>query len=149
MTKGKDFKQLETFMKSNDNTVCLSLVHHLYGPLRGCNFIIKSEAKAVANYLDSYPDDMNKINSDSEMVAMLEEIRTGKTPKTLLELCTKTWMDTGLQVTMQILPPDVYKNAENPPNVVESFEEGQKEILMQLAIGKAMKDPFFFRMGII
>jgi hypothetical protein len=54
-----------------------------------------------------------------------------------------------MQVQMQILPLDVIAKAEDKPNEVKTFKGGHDEILMQLAIAKAMKDPFFFRMGII
>jgi hypothetical protein len=149
MSNKKALKELDKFLKENNNQVCLGLTHHIYGPLRGCNFKIKVDnVKQLTDYLDSYHKEVSEA-TPTKMIAQVESLKSGRTPKTLTELCTKTWIETGMQVTMQILPPDVYKNAENPPSVVKSFEEGQKEILMQLAIGKAMKDPFFFRMGII
>lgn len=149
MSNKKALKQLESFLKENGNQVCLGLIHHFYGPLRGCNFKIKVDnAKQLANYLDSYGKEVSEATA-TQMLNQLESLKSGRAPKTLTELCTKTWMETGMQVQMQILPPDIVDQAENPPKLVKDFDEGHKEILMQLAIGKAMNDPFFFRRGII
>lgn len=149
MSNKKALKELEAFLKSKGNQVCLGLTHHFYGPLRGCNYRIKVDnAKQLANYLDSYGKEVGS-STATQMLNQVESIKNGREPKTLTELCTKTWLETGMQVQMQILPPDVVEKAENEPKMVNTFEEGHKEILMQLAIGKAMKDPFFFRRGII
>jgi len=148
MSNKKQIKEIEKFLKENDNQVHLGLTHHFYGPLRGCNFKIKVDnAKQLVDYLDSHQKEISAITSHEKMNALLESLKMGRSPKNLLELCTKVWMETGMQVQMQILPLDVIAKAEDKPNEVKTFKSGHDEILMQLAIGKAMKDPFFFRMG--
>ena len=148
MSNKKQIKEIEKFLKENDNQVHLGLIHHFYGPLRGCNFKIKVDnAKQLVDYLDSHQKEISAITSHEKMNALLESLKMGRSPKNLLELCTKVWMETGMQVQMQILPLDVIAKAEDKPNEVKTFKSGHDEILMQLAIGKAMKDPFFFRMG--
>ena len=148
MSNKKQIKEIEKFLKENDNQVHLGLTHHFYGPLRGCNFKIKVDnAKHLLDYLDSHQKEISAITSHEKMNALLESLKMGRSPKNLLELCTKVWMETGMQVQMQILPLDVIAKAEDKPNEVKTFKSGHDEILMQLAIGKAMKDHFFFRMG--
>jgi hypothetical protein len=148
MANKKQIKEIDKFLKENDNQVHLGLIHHFYGPLRGCNFKIKVDnAKQLVDYLDSHQKEISEITSQEKMNALLESLKMGRSPKNLLELCTKVWMETGMQVQMQILPLDVIAKAEDKPNEVKTFKGGHDEILMQLAIGKAMKDPFFFRMG--
>jgi hypothetical protein len=148
MSNKKQIKEIEKFLKENDNQVYLGLTHHFYGPLRGCNFKIKVDnAKQLVDYLDSHQKEISAITSHEKMNALLESLKMGRSPKNLLELCAKVWMETGMQVQMQILPLDVIAKAEDKPNEVKTFKSGHDEILMQLAIGKAMKDPFFFRMG--
>ena len=147
MSNKKALKELDKFLKENNNQVCLGLTHHIYGPLRGCNFKIKVDnAKQLADYLDSYHKEVSEATA-TKMLAQVESLKSGRRPKTLTELCTKTWIETGMQVQMHVLPLEIAAQAENEPNEVKTFEAGHDEILMQLAIGRAMKDPFFFRMG--
>jgi hypothetical protein len=149
MTNKKEIKEIDKFLKQNDNQVHLGLVHHFYGPLRGCNFKIKVDnAKQLTDYIDSYEKDISEIAaSEEKMNSLLESLKMGRQPKNLMELCTKVWIETGMLVQMRVLPLDIIAKAENKPNEVKTFKSGHDEILMQLAIAKAMKDPFFFRMG--
>jgi hypothetical protein len=146
-TKRKDFATLSNYLEKCDNTICLGFTHHLYGPLRGCNFMIKvNEIEELTDYLA--PESFN-VTNENDFAKVLEKINGGGTPSNLKELCIKFWTKTGLQVDMQILPKEIFEKAENPPKLVKSFEEGHKEILFQLQVAESLKDPFFFRLGIV
>ena len=103
-------------------------------------------AEELMNYLA--PENLT-VTNEKDFAKVLEKINQGGSPSNLMELCVKFWSKTGLQVDMQILPEEVFKTAENPPKLVKSFEEGHKEILFQLQVAESLKDPFFFRLGIV
>ena len=128
--------------------VFMGMVHHMYGPLRGLNFILdNAQAEDIMNSIDE-----QAIEMDPEFqIKIAEEIKEGKTPSNLIECVIKIWTDTGLSPRLMVLPEDLIEQAENPPVEVKDINSGCKEILNVLRMTHKFqeKDPHFFREGII
>ena len=113
--------QLEDVIKEN-GTVLIAMVHpHIYGPLRGLNFILKNPSPKVVNYY---------------MMAGCESISTF------------TWEKTMMAVRPMVLPHEMISDMETPPIEVNSIKEGEDHIRKILESSVAA-DPWYFRMGII
>ena len=137
----------EMINKTNGK-VFMGMVHHMYGPLRGLNFILdNAQAEDIMNSIDE-----QAIEMDPEFqIKIAEEIKEGKTPSNLIECVIKIWTDTGLSPRLMVLPEDLVEQAENPPVEVKDINSGCKEILNVLRMTHKFQeqDPHFFRVGII
>jgi hypothetical protein len=147
-TKEQVIGQLNEMIDQTKGKVFMGMVHHMYGPLRGLNFILdNAQAEDIMNSIDE-----QAIEMDPEFqIKLAEEIKEGKTPTNLIELVIKIWTDTGLSPRLMVLPLDLIEQAENPPVEVKDIAGGQKEILTVLRMTHQLqeKDPHFFRVGIV
>ena len=147
-TKEEVKAQLDDMIISNNGKVFMGMIHHMYGPLRGLNFILNNaQAEDIMNSIDEQAVEM-----DPEVqMKIATEIKEGKVPNSLIELVFKIWTDTGLSPRLMVLPEDLIEQAENPPIEVEDIAGGCKEILSVLRMTHQLQeqDPHFFRVGII
>jgi hypothetical protein len=147
-TKEEVKAQLDDMIINNNGKVFMGMIHHMYGPLRGLNFILNNaQAEDIMNSIDEQAVEM-----DPEVqMKIATEIKEGKEPNSLIELVFKIWTDTGLSPRLMVLPEDLIEQAENPPIEVEDIAGGCKEILSVLRMTHQLQeqDPHFFRVGII
>ena len=114
--------QLEDMIKEK-GTVLIAMVHpHVYGPLRGLNFILKNPSSKVVNHY---------------MMKGWESIST------------HVWKETGMAARPMVLPHEMISDMETPPIKVNSIKEGEDHIKKIIAKHTLEKDPWYFRMGII
>lgn len=137
--------QIEAMKQENDGKLFIGLVHNIYGPLRGLNFIIKdlpaSEAIAMMD------EGQKSISSERELELLMKRLERGIPPSSMRDLVSLVWSKTMLATMPMILPFEMVEEAENPPIEVSTIKEGIKAI--QEAANKGESDPFFFRKGII
>jgi hypothetical protein len=147
-TKEQVLAQLNEMIDQSKGKVFMGMVHHMYGPLRGLNFILdNAQAEDIMNSIDEQGIEMDPV----DQMVLAEDIKSGKTPSNLIELVFKIWTDTGLSPRLMVLPPELIEQAENPPAEVEDITSGCKEILSVLRMTHQLQeqDPHFFRVGII
>jgi hypothetical protein len=147
-TKDQVIAQLNEMIDQTKGKVFMGMTHHMYGPIRGLNFILNNaQAEDIMNTIDE-----QAIEMDPEFqMKLAEEIKAGKKPDNLIELVFKIWTDTGLSPRLMVLPNEFIEQAENPPVEVEDIAGGCREILSVLRMTHKFqeKDPHFFRVGII
>ncbi len=140
--------QINDVIEQGNGKVFMGMVHHMYGPLRGLNFILNgAQAEEIMDTIDAQSIEMEP----EEQMKVVEELKNGKEPQNLIELVFKIWSETGLSPRLMILPNELIDQAENPPVEVKNITEGQKEVLnvFRLTYPLQEKDPHFFRTGII
>jgi hypothetical protein len=143
----KASEKIKKMSDENGGKIFMGMVHHMYGPLRGLNFILDTpNVEAVMNAMDSQEVQMDPV----EQMKRATEIKT-KDPKDVVDICFKVWTETGLAVRLMVLPFEMADQAENYPNSVKSIEGGIKEInsIVKMTAPLQSKDPFFYRVGII
>jgi hypothetical protein len=143
----KASEEIKKMSDENGGKIFMGMVHHMYGPLRGLNFILDTpNVEAVMNAMDSQEVQMDPV----EQMKRATEIKT-KDPKDVVDICFKVWTETGLAVRLMVLPFEMADQAENYPNSVKSIEGGIKEInsIVKMTAPLQSKDPFFYRVGII
>jgi hypothetical protein len=143
----KASEKIKRMSDENGGKIFMGMVHHMYGPLRGLNFILDTpNVEAVMNAMDSQEIEMDP----EEQMKRATEVKT-RDPKDVVDLCFKVWTETGLAVRLMVLPFEMTDQAENYPNSVKSIEDGIKEIntLVKMTAPLQSKDPFFYRVGII
>jgi hypothetical protein len=138
---------IEKMIAESDNKIFMGMIHHVYGPLRGLNYILTNPN--VEEILDCLDEQAEGVELDDQM-EIIEKVKTSE-PKTNIETAIKIWTKTGMAVQLMILPYEMVDQAENSPAEVKSLEEGRKEILRNLSFTAPLqeKDPFFFRVGIV
>ena len=132
---------------SNGGKIFMGMVHHMYGPLRGLNFIIdKPNIEEVLDAMDSQEAGMEI----EDQINLVEDIKT-RPAKNAVEACVKVWTETALSPRLMILPFEMVDQAENYPNTVNNVDEGIKEVSNALSSTSSLqkKDAFFYRRGII
>ncbi len=134
---------------ANDNggKIFMGMVHHMYGPLRGLNFILDTpNVEEVLSSMDSQETPMEA----EDQIKLIDDIKT-RNPNNVQELCVKIWTETALSPRLMVLPFDMSEQAENPPAVVSSIDEGIKEVVnvLKMTSGLQGQDAFFYRTGII
>jgi hypothetical protein len=147
-TKEQVLAQLNEMIGQSNGKVFMGMIHHMYGPLRGLNFILNNaKAEDIMNSIDEQGIEMDPV----DQMVLAEDIKEGKTPSNLIECVIKIWADTGLSPRLMVLPPELIEQAENPPAEVEDITSGYKEILSVLRMTHKLQeqDPHFFRVGII
>jgi len=140
-------KQIKKMLAESQNKMFMGMVHHMYGPLRGLNYVIvEPDVESVLDCLDEQSRGL-EFGDQIQILAELE----GRHPVNVVETAIKIWKETGLAVHLLILPYEMVVDAENPPIEVGSIEEGRKQILQNLALTAPLhsKDIFFFRRGIL
>jgi hypothetical protein len=139
--------QIEKMVEESGNKIFMGMTHHIYGPLRGLNYILVNPN--IDEILDCLDEQAVGVELDDQM-KIIEKVKTSE-PKTNIETAIKIWTKTGMAVQLMILPYEMVEQAENYPNEVSSLEDGRKEILKNLSFTASLqeKDPFFFRTGII
>ena len=139
--------QIEKMVEESGNKIFMGMTHHVYGPLRGLNYILVNPN--IEEILDCLDEQSKGVELDDQM-EIIEKVKTSE-PKTNIETAIKIWTKTGMAVQLMILPYEMVEQAENYPNEVNSLEEGRKEILRNLSFTAPLQeeDPFFFRTGII
>jgi len=145
--RNKAAQAIKTMAEENNGKIFMGMVHHMYGPLRGLNFVLdKPNIEEVLDAMDSQAQSMEL----EDQMKMSELVKT-KNPENVIELCFKIWTETALSPRLMILPFDMADQAENYPNMVNSIEEGIKEVTNNLKMTASLqaKDAFFFRVGII
>lgn len=138
---------IKKMAEENDNKILMGMVHHMYGPLRGLNFILDTpNVEAVMDVMDSQEIEM----SPGDQMKRAEYMKTNN-PENVVDLCFKTWGETGLAARLMVLPFEMADQAENYPKTVNTIEGGIKEINSALKMTSHLqsKDPFFYRVGII
>lgn len=145
--RNKAAQAIKTMAEENNGKIFMGMVHHMYGPLRGLNFVLDNpNIEEVLDAMDSQAQSMEL----EDQMKMSELVKT-KNPENVIELCFKIWTETALSPRLMILPFDMADQAENYPNTVNSIEEGIKEVTNNLKMTSSLqaKDAFFFRVGII
>lgn len=140
--------QLDEMIINNNGKVFIGMTHHMYGPIRGLNFILNdAQAEDIMNSID---EQSVEIEHELQM-RIADEIKAGKEPNNIVELVIKIWTVTGLSPRLMVLPNEFIEQAENPPLEVKDIASGCKEILSVLRMTHKFqdKDPHFFRVGII
>ena len=125
--------QLNEMIDQTKGKVFMGMVHQMYGPLRGLNFILtNAQAEDIMNSIDEQAIEMEP----EFQLKLAEEIKDG---------------NTGLSPRLMVLPEDLIKEAENPPVEVKNIADGRKEILnvLQMTHKLQEKDIHFFRVGIV
>lgn len=138
---------IKKMAEENDNKILMGMVHHMYGPLRGLNFILDTpNVEAVMDVMDSQEIEM----SPEDQMKKAEYMKTNN-PENAVDLCFKIWGETGLAARLMVLPFEMADQAENYPNTVNTIEGGIKEInsALKMTAHLQSKDPFFYRVGII
>ena len=147
-TKSQVKDQLDEMITNSNGKVFMGMVHHMYGPLRGLNFILNNaQAEDIMNSIDEQAVEM-----DAELqMKIIEEIKEGKELNSLIDIVFKIWNDTGLSPRLMVLPDDLIEQAENPPVEVKDITSGCKEIInvLRMTHNFQEQDPHFFRVGII
>lgn len=140
--------QLDEMITNNNGKVFIGMTHHMYGPIRGLNFILNdAQSEDIMNSIDE-----QSVEMEPELqMKIADEIKEGKTPNNIVELVIKIWTDTGLSPRLMVLPNEFIEQAENPPVEVKDITNGCKEILNVLRMTHKFQeqDPYFFRVGII
>ena len=99
--------QLNEMIDQTKGKVFMGMVHQMYGPLRGLNFIlINAQAEDIMNSIDEQAIEMEP----EFQLKLAEEIKDGKTPSNLIELVFKIWTDTGLSPRLMVLPEDFIRD---------------------------------------
>jgi hypothetical protein len=138
---------IKKMVAESGNKIFMGMTHHIYGPLRGLNYILVNPN--IEEILDCLDEQAGGVELDDQM-KIIEKVKTAE-PKTNIETAIKIWTKTGMAVQLMILPYEMVEQAENAPTEVNSLEEGRKEILKNLSFTAPLqeKDPFFFRTGIV
>ena len=138
---------IKKMITESGNKIFMGMTHHMYGPLRGLNYILVNPN--IEEILDCLDEQAGGVELDDQM-KIIEKVKTTE-PKTNIETAIKIWTKTGMAVQLMILPYEMVEQAENAPTEVNSLEEGRKEILRNLSFTASLqeKDPFFFRVGIV
>ena len=139
--------EINKMINENDGKLFMGMVHHVYGPLRGLNFILdKPNIEEVLDAMDSQEVEMTL----EDQVKFTEEIKN-RDPKNALDLKLKIWTETGLSPMLMILPFELADQAENYPTVVNNIVGGINEVTNSLKFTAPLqsKDAFFYRRGII
>jgi hypothetical protein len=138
---------IKKMVAESGNKIFMGMTHHMYGPLRGLNYILVNPN--IEEILDCLDEQAGGVELDDQM-KIIEKVKTTE-PKTNIETAIKIWTKTGMAVQLMILPYEMVEQAENAPTEVNSLEEGRKEILRNLSFTASLqeKDPFFFRVGIV
>jgi len=143
----KASEEIQKMADANGGKIFMGMVHHMFGPLRGLNFIIDNpNIEEVMLAMDSQIEGMEP----EDQLKLIEDIKT-REPNNVVELCFKIWTETVLSPRLMILPFEMVEQAENYPNTVSDIDGGIKEVSSSLRMtsGLQEKDPFFYRTGII
>lgn len=143
----KAAEEIKSMADANRGKIFMGMVHHMYGPLRGLNFILDNpNIEEVMSAMDSQAEGMEL----EDQIKLAEDVKT-RAPKNVVELCFKIWAETALSPRLMILPFDMVEQAENPPNIVSTIDDGIKDVASTLTMTSALqaKDAFFYRTGII
>lgn len=143
----KAAKEIKKMADANGGKIFMGMVHHMYGPLRGLNFILDSpNIEEVMDAMDSQANPMEA----QDQINLIEDIKT-REPNNVIELCFKIWTETALSPRLMILPFEMVEQAENYPNTVTSVDGGIDEVASVLKMTSSLqaKDAFFYRTGII
>lgn len=113
------FKFYQMQIKEDESKAKLiSFVSGHFGPMRGLSFIIEGdEATEVKDYVDNQPE----------------------------STISKIWENTLIASRAMEFPLRFAVELETPPITVNTFEQGEKEILKRVEEGNNTGDPFFFR----
>ena len=138
---------IKKMIAESDNKIFMGMIHHVYGPLRGLNYILVNPN--VEEILDCLDEQAVGVELDDQM-KLIEKVKSTE-PENIVETGIKVWTKTGMAVQLMILPYEMVEQAENSPTEVKSLSEGRKEILRNLSFTAPLqeKDPFFFRVGIV
>jgi hypothetical protein len=139
--------EINKMINENDGKLLMGMVHHVYGPLRGLNFILdKPNIEEVLDAMDSQEVEM----SIEDQVKLIEEIKK-REPKNSIDLKIKIWNETGLSPRLMVLPFELADQAENYPTVVKDIVGGIKEVtnVLKFTAPLQAQDTFFYRKGII
>ena len=138
---------IEKMIAESGNKIFMGMIHQIYGPLRGLNYILTNPN--VEEILDCLDEQAAGVELDDQM-KLIKKVEKEE-PKNVIETGIKVWTKTGMAVQLMILPYEMVDQAENSPAEVKSLEEGRKEILRNLSFTAPLqeKDPFFFRVGIV
>jgi len=143
----KASEEIQKMADANGGKIFMGMVHHMFGPLRGLNFIIDNpNIEEVMLAMESQSEGMEP----EDQLKLIEDIKT-REPNNVVELCFKIWTETVLSPRLMILPFEMVEQAENYPNTVSDIDGGIKEVSSSLRMtsGLQEKDPFFYRTGII
>jgi hypothetical protein len=139
--------EINKMINDNDGKLLMGMVHPVYGPLRGLNFILdKPNIEEILDVMDSQEVEMTL----EDQFKFTEEIKN-RDPKNALDLKLKIWTETGLSPMLMILPFELADQAENYPTVVNDILGGIKEVTTNLKFTAPLQaqDAFFYRKGII
>jgi len=140
-------EQIKIMSDASGGKIFMGMVHDMYGPLRGLNFILYNPN--IEEVLDTL-DLQNQGMEIEDQMKLAEDVKS-RTPNNVIELCFKIWTETALSPRLMILPFEMADQAENYPNTVSSIDPGIKEVASSLKMTSSLqaKDPFFYRTGII
>lgn len=138
---------IKKMIAESGNKIFMGMIHHVYGPLRGLNYILVNPD--VEEVLDCLDEQGEGVELDDQM-KLIKKVEKSE-PENIIETGIKVWTKTGMAVQLMILPYELVEQAENSPTEVNTLKEGRTEILRNLSLTAPLqeKDPFFFRAGII
>lgn len=149
MNKKEAELAIDEMKGQNGGKLFIGMVHQIYGPLRGLNFIIKD---LPSNEAIAMMDEAQKpVSSERELELMMKRINSGIAPSTMRDLAGAIWSKTMLATIPMILPFEMVAEAENPPAEVSTLKDGIKAVYRALKLTEQLQksDLYFFRKGII
>ena len=83
--------EINKMADANGGKIFMGMVHNMYGPLRGLNFILDNpNVELVMDALDS----QNQGMEIEDQMKLAEDVKT-RSPKNVIELCFQIWTETA------------------------------------------------------
>jgi hypothetical protein len=121
-------KELEKIMAQSNGEICIGMVHHFYGLLKGTIFRLKTE-------------DLNGLLDFIENTMGIREISkdtTDETQKFILDIYERITLITNCQIVSNLESKDKY-------NLVHTIDEFKYEVINEIEAHKS--DPYYHRTG--
>lgn len=144
MSRQDTLKQIKSMQTESNGKLFIAMVHEIYGPLRGLNYIISGATPE--RILDMIEE--TKIPTKMEEIERrMERAKSGLPPKDMKDLITQIWTVSNLATVPMVLPFEMAKKAETKPVEVTSINQGMLEIHKKLNEDRirAQGDFYFYR----
>ncbi len=148
MSRKDTIKEIKSMQAAANGKLFIAMVHQIYGPLRGLNYII--EGTNPERILDMMDEAKNPTKME-EIERRMKQAKSGLPPKDMKDLITQIWTVSSLATVPMVLPFEMVKDAETKPVEVTSINQGMLAIYKKLNADKiqAHIDFYFYREGII
>jgi hypothetical protein len=148
MSRKDTIKEIKSMQAAANGKLFIAMVHQIYGPLRGLNYII--EGANPERILDMIDEAKNPTKME-EVERRMKQAKSGLPPKDMKDLITQIWTVSSLATVPMVLPFEMVKDAETKPVEVTSINQGMLAIHKKLNEDriKAHADFYFYRVGTI